>query len=276
MKFGNSEILIFRDGTFTLDTGAAFGIIPRNVWSRHIVPNNEGRVPLQTNIPIIIGKEKSFMIDSGLGLNPDPLKKKWFQVNKSEDLSKSLIEMDLQRKITYILHSHMHFDHMGHTFEKDEAGTYFLPDAVPVINKRELENFRKPNEFTKGSYTQWDKNFAKRKTRIISGSSNIQGGMKIVQTSGHTSGHCAFSYEDGNHRLTYFGDLIPNTFYLKTGYLTAIDTYPMETIRYKKKLIRQAIRERRLCLFSHDTKTSAAYLSGDESNPEIEAVNVME
>uniref|UniRef100_UPI0023F14901 hypothetical protein n=1 Tax=Metallibacterium scheffleri TaxID=993689 RepID=UPI0023F14901 len=86
----------------------------------------------------------------------------------------------------------------------------------------------------------------------------------------------AFLYEDGDSKLTYFGDLVPNTFYLKAGYLTAIDTYPMETIIQKKKLIKQAIREKRLCFFSHDMKIGAAFLSGDESNPDIEPVNVNE
>ncbi len=276
MKFGNSEIYIFNDGTFTLDTGAAFGIIPKNVWSKHITANTEGRVPLQTNIPVIVGKENGFIIDTGLGKHPDPLKSKWFQVEKKSDLSLTLSETGIDQKITHILHSHMHFDHMGHTFERDQNNAYFLKNAIPVINKRELANFKKPNEFTKGSYIQWDKDFAKRKSRIVEGTTRISGGMKIIETSGHTSGHCVFQYEDGDQKFTYFGDLVPNTFYLKAGYLTAIDTYPMETIIQKKKLIKQAVRDRRLCLFSHDMKVSAAYLSGDESNPEIEPVNINE
>ncbi|EQD76438.1 metal dependent hydrolase [mine drainage metagenome] len=54
--------------------------------------------------------------------------------------------------------------------------------------------------------------------------------------------------------------------------MTAIDTYPMETVKFKKKLVKQAINGKYLCLFSHDIDISAAYLTGDESNPEIEKV----
>jgi Zn-dependent hydrolases, including glyoxylases len=276
VKFGNSEIYIFNDGTFTLDTGAAFGIIPKNVWSKRTTVNSEGRVSLQTNIPVIVGREYGFIIDTGLGKNPDPVKSKWFQVEKKSDLAATLSESGIDRKITHILHSHMHFDHMGHTFEMDQDRSYFLNKAIPVVNRKELNNFKKPNEFTKGSYIQWQKDFSRRKSRTVEGTTKLSGGMKIMETSGHTSGHCAFLYEDGDSKLTYFGDLVPNTFYLKAGYLTAIDTYPMETIIQKKKLIKQAIREKRLCFFSHDMKISAAFLSGDESNPEIEPVNVNE
>ncbi|MHB8360258.1 MAG: MBL fold metallo-hydrolase [Thermoplasmataceae archaeon] len=274
MKFGNSEIFVFNDGTFTLDTGAAFGIVPRNVWHKKIQPNPEGRVMLQSNIPVIINEDRGYILDTGLGSNPDPSKKKWFQIDKSSDLNKSIQAFDLEKKITHILHSHMHFDHIGHTFEKNTDGNFFLKDAIPIINNTELKNFRKPNEFTRGSYNQWNSNISRRKKKLIFGSSNLVGGMKIIQTSGHTSGHTAFIFESSGNKLIYFGDLIPTTFHLKPGYLTAMDTYPMETVKFKKKLVKQAINGKYLCLFSHDIDISAAYLTGDESNPEIEKVSL--
>ena len=36
----------------------------------------------------------------------------------------------------------MHFDHMGHTFEMDQDRSYFLNKAIPVVNRKELNNFK--------------------------------------------------------------------------------------------------------------------------------------
>ena len=42
----------------------------------------------------------------------------------------------------------------------------------------------------------------------------------------------------------YFGDLIPSAFHVKIPYITAIDSFPIETVKMKKKLIERAIREK--------------------------------
>ena len=39
MKFGNSEIYVVSDGSFKMDGGAIFGVVPKAIWSNKITPD---------------------------------------------------------------------------------------------------------------------------------------------------------------------------------------------------------------------------------------------
>ena len=39
MKFGNSEIYVVSDGSFKMDGGAIFGVVPKAIWSNKLTPD---------------------------------------------------------------------------------------------------------------------------------------------------------------------------------------------------------------------------------------------
>ena len=46
MKFGDIDICVLSDGTFKLDGGAMFGIVPKPLWQRHKEPDEANRILL--------------------------------------------------------------------------------------------------------------------------------------------------------------------------------------------------------------------------------------
>ena len=40
---------LLRAGSLGLDGGSMFGVVPKTIWSRLVVPDENNRIPLQTN-----------------------------------------------------------------------------------------------------------------------------------------------------------------------------------------------------------------------------------
>lgn len=272
MKIGSAELHILSDGHFTLDGGAFFGIVPKVFWSRYLQPDENNRVRLALNVPLIRTPEWSALIDSGIGSRLDEKFSKIFNVDKRENLVEQINVFAEPDEIGMIVHSHLHFDHMGHSFEKIEGEPVFK-NALLIAQEEEFANMKNTNELTKGSYPAKEVLKYKAAKKSVKGSVRIKDGLRVINTGGHTSGHQAVLFEDGM-KVIYFGDLVPTTFHLKLPYVTAIDTFPLDTLKMKKKLIQKAIDDKYICIFNHDIEIKAAYLSGEASNVKIEPVEI--
>ena len=272
MKTGNAEVHLLSDGYFTLDAGAFFGIVPKVFWSRRFQADDDNRVRLALNVPLIRAKGWSALIDSGIGSNFDEKFSSIFKIDKRENIIEQISVFGEPSEIGLIVHSHLHFDHMGHSFEKN-GGKPVFENAVLVAQEEEFSNLKNTNELTRSSYPGKNLMQHRGNRKAVTGSVRIKDGLKVVRTGGHTSGHQVVLFED-EKKFMYFGDLIPTTFHLRLPYVTAIDTFPLDTLKMKKKLIQKAIDEKYICIFNHDTETKAAYLSGEASKVEIDPVDI--
>ena len=274
MKFGDSDVVLLSDGSFTLDPGAAFGIVPHQFWSRRFLTTDAGRVTLALRIPHISGKGFSVLIDSGIGGTPDEKYTKIFEMKKAEDLIAQLSEIENPGNVDMIIHSHLHFDHFGHSLERKD-GAWTFPRARLVAQRSEYTASRRTNEFTRNNYGKIDLSLLSKAKKIqLDGTSRLKHGLTAIHTGGHTIGHQAIIYSNGGKEMIYFGDLIPTSFHLKLPYVTAIDTFPLSTLEMKRKLISRAIRNHSVCVFNHDTEMPAAILSGSVEDPKPEAVDL--
>ena len=67
MRFGDFEILFLNDGTFRLDGGAMFGIVPKPLWNRETECDEKNRILLRCNCPLIRAGKENILVDCGLG-----------------------------------------------------------------------------------------------------------------------------------------------------------------------------------------------------------------
>lgn len=274
MKFGNSEVNLLSDGSFTLDPGAAFGVVPIPFWSKEFSTTEAGRVRLAVRIPHIVQKDFQVLVDSGIGSNPDPKYRKIFEMEKDEDLVAQVSQYGSPSRIDLIIHSHLHFDHFGHSLDQANSG-FLFGNASLVAQKTEFRSYRKPVDFTRVNYGRSNPGLLSASRRIeLDGSTRLRGGFQVIHTGGHTAGHQVIIYSNGGHEMIYFGDLVPTSFHLRPTYVTAIDTYPLQSVEMKKKLIERAIRKKSICIFNHDMKTPAAILSGTVGDIRIEPVEL--
>ena len=67
MKLGDLEFHILNDGTFGLDGGAMFGVIPRPMWERVAPPDDRNRIRLRMNSLLIRSAGKLILVETGAG-----------------------------------------------------------------------------------------------------------------------------------------------------------------------------------------------------------------
>ena len=67
MKLGDLEFYLLTDGTFRLDGGAMFGVIPRPLWERKARPDERNRILLAMNSLLVRSDGKWILIETGAG-----------------------------------------------------------------------------------------------------------------------------------------------------------------------------------------------------------------
>ncbi len=256
---------ILNDGSYCLDAGAYLGIVPKALWTKYFNDNNN-RLRIGTNLPFFIINGKSYLIDAGIGNVFDDKFMKIFSPEKSSD-AENLIKNNYGiESVDRVLISHMHFDHCGHLYSKG-----ILSRSEIYMQKKEMINFKKPNEFTRGSYVN-RKIYGK--IHYIDGSSRINSKIRVIHTGGHTSGHQAIIFEINSKKYMYGGDLFPSSFHIRPYYVTAIDTFPLESLKIKKMLVKKAINEHIIMIFNHDNNNTLGEISGTVNKPAFNKIDI--
>ncbi len=256
------EVSIIKGGTFSLDPGAAFGTTPRIVWSRFVQTNDQYRIQMDTNLLLATAGGKKILIDSGIGSHHDERFAGLFQVNPRKDLANVLMR-ESENLPDVVVHTHLHFDHAGNSLDIASR----KKDVVLIAQEIEKKELSTHNELTSVSYEAMRPLKARLKT--VRGNSKITSSLSVIHTGGHTAGHQSVILESGNRKFLYFGDIAPTHFNVKPSRITGIDTFPLDTLKWKKKLIMRAIRENMVCVFGHDTVMPAATLSGSLEKIEV-------
>ena len=115
MKIGKYELHVIETGSFGLDGGAMFGIIPKPLWSKFNPADELNRVTLHARNLLLVSESRKILIDTGIGDNWDEKFAKIYRLDHSVNTSqKSLDKLGLKPEdITDVLLTHLHFDHTG-------------------------------------------------------------------------------------------------------------------------------------------------------------------
>ncbi len=262
-----NEIYILKEGSFTLESGAIFGMLPKSIWSRSFSETLSGRIPMSTNIAVISRYSGITLIDTGVGRVGDERFRGFFEISVSADLNGRLKEFFGNRKIENIIHTHLHFDHVGND-RSIETGK----ESRILVQESEVSGYRHPNMLTRSSYVRGS--VPPAKVYKVRGTKKLHGGITMICTGGHTGGHQVVQFELKGKKFMHFGDLIPTSFHLKPNYIAAIDNFPIDTLGMKMKLIRKVIAEGHICIFNHNTGTAAGTVSGNIEKPVFNPVDL--
>ncbi len=262
VQLGGFEIFLLSDGSFRLDGGAMFGVVPRTLWERTDPPDERNRIPLALGCLLIrTPKGRRVLVDTGLSSKYDANPKflKTYAVDRSRTLRHDLAALGVSPDdIDLVVNTHLHFDHAGGDTEIDSAGKVVLqfPKARYVIQKEEWEDAQAPHERNRASYLP--ENFEPlddfKALELVSGEFEIEPGLKVLRSGGHTRGHQCVMIESEGRKAVYFGDLIPTMSHVPLPYIMGYDLYPVHTLEAKRGLLERALKENWLLLFQHDPR----------------------
>ncbi len=263
---GNFDLSIISDGTYYLDGGAFFGVVPKVLWERRVTPDEKNRITTGLNSLLIRTGDKNVLIETGMG---NKLNEKQTKIHGNHpELLDNLHKAGLAPEdIDIVINSHLHFDHCGWNTIRlnNEIGPTF-PKAKYYAQAGEYEHGLLQLDRDRVSYL--DDNYGplirSGQMTLLRGDAEILPGIRTRLYPGHTANMQAILIESQGQTACFTGDLVPTTFHLDPTWVMAFDLYPLETIENRKRLYAEAIPNNWLLIFTHDHKTPWAYVRKNE------------
>jgi methylmalonyl-CoA epimerase len=277
LSWGAFQLTSINDGPLKLDGGAMFGIVPRPLWERHNPPDDRNRVLLSMR-PLVVDAEWGRMIiDCGAGDKMDDKNADIYGLTRRHELDRVLGEVGMSlESIDVALPTHLHFDHFGGGTCRDAAGALKprFPRAEYPIRRAEWEDATHPNERNRASYLQDDfvPLLGAGVVRFFDNDQEIRPGVRVQRTGGHTGQHQIVFIESEGKTSVFPADLIPTAAHIQDPWIMGYDLFPMETLAFKKRFIREAIDREYLIFFEHDPYILAGYIREREGKRYVEPV----
>ncbi|HEX9112431.1 MAG TPA: MBL fold metallo-hydrolase [Terriglobales bacterium] len=263
---GNFELTVVSDGTYFLDGGAFFGVVPKTLWSKKVTPDEQNRVVTGLNSLLVRTGAKNILIETGIGNKlPDKLVRIYGQPAKLLDnLRAAGVALE---NIDIVINTHLHFDHCGwNTLRRGDQVVATFPNATYYAQRGEWEHGRLQLERDAISYMSpnYDPLIESGQMVLLNGDHEILPGIAVKLFPGHTANMQAVVVTSGDQTACYISDLIPTSAHLDLTWVTGVDLYPLTSIESRKRYYAQAIPERWLTVFTHDDQTPWGYVEKDD------------
>lgn len=267
MTLGSFELTAFSDGTYPLDGGAFFGVVPKVMWSRKMEADDRNYVTAGLNSLLIRTGDQTVLVETGMGNKLSERMVKFY--GQPAKLIDNLAEGGVALEdIDIVINSHLHFDHCGWNTVRDATGKIVptFPRAKYYAPEGEWQYSRKPSERDAISYIpdNYDPLVASGQMTLLKGGEEIVPGISVKTFPGHTAHMQAIIVESQGKAACYISDLMPTSAHIDLTWGMSFDLYPLDTIESKKRYYAKAIPEKWLTVFTHDPKTPWAYVERDE------------
>jgi glyoxylase-like metal-dependent hydrolase (beta-lactamase superfamily II) len=274
-RIGKLEIAVLHDGTVWVDAGGPFGLVPRNLFERHITPTSDNLIPMVLNCLLVRSQGLTILIDTGLGdkLSEDAALQ-WGLEREGGGLIGNLASLGVAPEdVDIVINTHLHADHCaGNTRLIDGEIRPVFPRAEYWVQRMEWAEASHPDERTRGTY--FKQNFAPLLTqgrlKLLHGDTRVTDGVHCVVTPGHTRGHQSVLLQDGDWKGLFVADMASYGVQMaRTSWLTAYDVYPLENIRTKQRWQRWALENEAWLFFQHDPQITIARLVEEDGRKHI-------
>jgi glyoxylase-like metal-dependent hydrolase (beta-lactamase superfamily II) len=259
------EIKIISAGTFKLDGGAMFGIIPKTLWSSKIPSDINNRCTWDTRCILVEIGNRLVLIDTGMGNKQAAKWRSYYEPQENQlliNISKAGYTPD---QITDVILSHFHFDHCGGAVSLDSnTGKYYstFKNAKYWSHSKHWAWALNSNPKEKGTFL--NENFMPllEHDQLFFLDKEVIGikEFEFIFTSGHTESMILTKITKGNTNIIFAADTIPSHAHVALPYIMAYDNLPLTTIEEKAKILNEAVEKNDILVFDHDPFFEAALI----------------
>jgi glyoxylase-like metal-dependent hydrolase (beta-lactamase superfamily II) len=281
---GSFELTVCTDGTYRLDGGAMFGVVPKTLWQKRAPADEQNRILLGLNTVVVRTGKHTVAIETGVGNKQN---EKMRDIHQNQELlPQSLAAAGVRpEEVDIVINTHLHFDHCGWntTLHADGLVTPTFPNARYFAHKGEIEHGHKQYERDRISYLSpnYDPLIESGQMTLLTNDGTqrnpeIVPGISVELFPGHTRQLMAVHIEARSHggaaeHACYISDLIPTSAHLDPTWVMGYDLDPMESIAQRKRFYQRAIPEKWLVLFTHDHATPMARITLNEKGKPVVA-----
>ena len=269
------KLIKIEAGTFHVDGGAAFGVVPKKVWQKRYPCDKDNFCTLHMRCLLVDTGDRRILIDAGTG--DKQLKYLAYYgfkgvIDFESELGKSGYQCS---DITDVIFTHLHFDHCGGAtrFGADgESVELVFPNATHWVSQTQWDNFMHPNVRESDSY------FAENmmpistagKLKLVTENQMVCPELEIRIFNGHTVGQLVSYINLGTKTLVYVGDVIPLAANVPLSWISSYDVFPLTAMEEKKVLLDEAADKEQILFFEHDAYTECCTVTANYKKHKIE------
>jgi glyoxylase-like metal-dependent hydrolase (beta-lactamase superfamily II) len=190
ITLGDFELSVFSDGTYPLDGGAFFGVIPKVMWSKKVAADENNYCTAGLNSLLIRTGKENVLVETGMGNKLSERMRKFYgqPAKLLDNLSAAGVAPE---DIDIVINSHLHFDHCGWNTIRDKNGKVVptFPKAKYFAPEGEWLYARKPSDRDLISYIpdNYDPLVASGQMTLLQGAEEIVPGISVRTLPGHTA-----------------------------------------------------------------------------------------
>lgn len=240
-----TKIIPLSEGTFTIDKTKV--LVPFNGETDQLKDRPAGSLLVEIQPFCLVTERDIILIDTGLG----------YEKNGELQLYSNLKANGIDpKKVTKVLMSHLHKDHVGGLSYKDRLGNYRLsfPDAVYFVQRREFDYAMEtgyPGYFTE-EFELLDS--AANVFWLHEDEGNIDNYIRYEVTAAHSLFHQVFWIETDNETFFFGGDDAPQLSQMRSRFVAKYDYDGKKCMELRNEWWAEGQANRWTFLFYHDSK----------------------
>jgi glyoxylase-like metal-dependent hydrolase (beta-lactamase superfamily II) len=249
---------VINTGFFKLDGGAMFGVVPKSIWQKTNLPDENNLCSWAMRCLLIEADNKVILIDNGLGDKQDAKFFSHYYLHGEDSLLGSLNREGFSTDdITDMFLTHLHFDHCGGGV-KMNAGKPELTfkSAVYWTNEEHWQWATQPNPREKASFLKENilpmQELGQLEFITKKGESSPFNFMDIYYASGHTDKMMIPKIRYKNYTICFMADLLPSVGHIPLPYVMGYDTRPLITLQEKAEFLKEAADNQYVLFLEHD------------------------
>jgi glyoxylase-like metal-dependent hydrolase (beta-lactamase superfamily II) len=276
------KIHVIEPGTFKLDGGATFGVIPKTLWSKVYPADENNLCTFSLRLILIETDNRKILLDTGIGNKQSEDFYKYYFRKGHHSIEKALLEKGFHAdEITDVILTHLHFDHVGGAVKISKSGK-LLPtfiNATYYVSKDQWEWATHPNVREKASYL--NDNIIPLKEhgviRMIQSEMEFAPGVFLKLFYGHTAGLIVPIINYQNKILVYTNDLVALSPQVPSSWVCGYDTQPLISMKERTAFFNEAAEHNYILVFQHDHFTECCTVKKTEKGVRIhETFNISE
>lgn len=266
-------------GTFKLDGGAMFGVVPKSLWQRTNPADSNNMCTWALRLLLIEDGDRLILVDTGMGHKQSEKFFGFYYRAGDHDLDRALKEKGFHRDdITDVFLTHLHFDHCGGAVEeKDGLLQPAFKNARFWSNQRHWHWATHPNAREKASFLKENilpieesgqLNFVDAPAH--DGLVQTDLGFRALLVSGHTDAQMCPIIEHKGKTIVYMADLLPSVGHLPLPYVMGYDVRPLITLQEKEQFLNLAADKGYYLLLEHDAQNEICTVKHTEKGVRLD------
>jgi glyoxylase-like metal-dependent hydrolase (beta-lactamase superfamily II) len=281
------QYLIIEGNRVNMDGGGMFSSVPKALWQKWFISDDNNQIRFATRCLVAKTNDLTILMEAGAGAYMEPKMADRYALDTSENkLITNLAENDIsEESVDYVILSHLHFDHVGGLVPtwpgtQDDNWSLHFPNAKYVISRTQFERAHNPHPRDRASYIKDLCEKLENSGRLIlidedsTGVAELDGLISFEFTNGHTPGLLHSLLHMNGETLFFASDLIPGNAWIHLPITAGYDRNPELVVDEKAEILKRAIKENWIIVFTHDPEIAMTRVSVDEATGKYQPVAI--